>query len=448
MSPLVYRTVEFLRTLVVGVPLGSDLGLLQLLWALVSGQLLAQRGALLPALSAIGLAPAAVLRCWRCFAHGRWSCAGLLAALQRQVGAEGLWQAHDYGGYAPVACDVTAFFRPTLRNCRTRHYSSTAKRMLAALPFGLLVRIGSVGTQRIPVPLAIVRATPDQREESELMQRLLLEAAAQLQPHEVLVADRGFGVALMQRSGVQHFVLRCAKNAVAYRQTPAAYCGRGRKPTRGALVRPLARCYKGQTLPATPPDRTECWQEAHGTIQAQLWEGLTVKGAPAAAAAVRLVAIYDPRYREPLLLATTLALAPQALRSFYLDRWPVEMLPQSAKQLLGAHRQFVFGAEARWRLPELSLCAAAAALYLAATLPPHRTGFWDRAPRPTAGRLRRQLSALPFPADAPCVAQMRKKQTVTAHLPKGVAAHRREPSGHQRPNQLRKRLSKPRVTRN
>ncbi len=38
-----------------------------------------------------------------------------------------------------------------------------------------------------------------------------------------------------------------------------------------------------------------------------------------------VVAIYDPAYTEPLLVATPLALSPQVLRELYRDRWPVEM---------------------------------------------------------------------------------------------------------------------------
>jgi tetratricopeptide (TPR) repeat protein len=43
------------------------------------------------------------------------------------------------------------------------------------------------------------------------------------------------------------------------------------------------------------------------------------------------------------------------------------------------------------RLPELTLLAGSVLSFLAATCPVSPTGFWDRAPRPTAGRLRRVL---------------------------------------------------------
>jgi hypothetical protein len=139
------------------------------------------------------------------------------------------------------------------------------------------------------------------------------------------------------------------------------------------------------------------------------------------------VALYDERFKEPLLLASPLPLSPSELRALYLDRWPVEHPPLVAKQLLGAHRQFVFGELARQRLPELALFAATVLAYVAATCETVATGFWDRAPQRTAGRLRRALARTVFPETFPLLANIRKKASPTAHLPKGVNAHRRVP---------------------
>ncbi|MDJ0595254.1 MAG: hypothetical protein QNJ72_35625 [Pleurocapsa sp. MO_226.B13] len=64
--------------------------------------------------------------------------------------------------------------------------------------------------------------------------------------------------------------------------------------------------------------------------------------------------------------------------------------------------------------------------YLALVLPPMPTGFWDRCPKRTTGRLRRRLARTHFPKVALNHRQIRKKNSVTAHLPKGIAAHRRQ----------------------
>ena len=93
--------------------------------------------------------------------------------------------------------------------------------------------------------------------------------------------------------------------------------------------------------------------------------------------------------------------------------------------MLGAARQFVFAPESRQRLPDLALVAGAILMYIAATQPAIPTGFWDRAPKPTSGRLRRVLSQVHCADFVGLPEQLRKKQSPTAHLPKGVRGHRR-----------------------
>ena len=68
-----------------------------------------------------------------------------------------------------------------------------------------------------------------------------------------------------------------------------------------------------------------------------------------------LYVYHDPLYTNPLVLVTDLALTPKNVFLVYLDRRTVEHPPLAAKQMIGLHRQFVFAAEARYRLPELAL---------------------------------------------------------------------------------------------
>ena len=79
MPEAVYRMMTLLCALVVGLPVGTNLGLLHLLWMLVSGQLLATRGAVIPGLSACGLSRRAVGRAWAALGQGDWSSPQLLA---------------------------------------------------------------------------------------------------------------------------------------------------------------------------------------------------------------------------------------------------------------------------------------------------------------------------------------------------------------------------------
>ena len=131
----------------------------------------------------------------------------------------------------------------------------------------------------------------------------------------------------------------------------------------------------------------------------------------------------------PWLLATDVKeLTSESVRALYKARWPVEQLPLAAKQMLGAHHQFVWSEENMQRLPELSLLAGSRPAHVAATLPPIPTGFWDRAPKATPGRLRRHLNLISLDrllAKSPLPARIRKKESRTDHLKIGHAARKK-----------------------
>src|SRR6266567_1095246 len=119
MQATVYRVIEVLCAVVAGTPIGTNLGLVHLLWMLVSGQMLASRGAVIPGPSATGLSDPAVRRAWAALGRGKWSSAGLLRGWRQHVEQAGVWQAHVHEGYRPVAVDVTGFWRPRLQECPT-----------------------------------------------------------------------------------------------------------------------------------------------------------------------------------------------------------------------------------------------------------------------------------------------------------------------------------------
>jgi hypothetical protein len=421
----VYRMLTLLCTLVLPLPVGTNLGMLHLLWMVVSGQLLATRGAVLPGLSACGLSEQAVRRAWAALGQGAWDSNALLARFAALVLAEGRFVPAQHGGYHPVAVDVTAFFRPQLRGCPTTHYRAEAGKALPAIPLGVLGPVGRVGTQRLALPRAFVRADPADPRTSTHQRLVVRTAVAQCAPDEVLVFDGGFSLAVLQAEGATRSVVRCAKNDTFRRASPPPYRGRGRPPTRGERVRPLPRRRKERLIAATPPDRTATWTEDATVLRAEIWDDLVLPDAAPGAPTFMVVALYDPRYRDPLLLATPLPLTPPQLRACYPDRWAIEQLPLAAKQMLGAARSFVHAQETCQRLPELALLAGAILSYVAATAPAVPTGFWDRRPQPTPGRLRRVLARCPFPHDFPLPARLREKASPTAHLPTGFWGQRR-----------------------
>ena len=422
---------QSLAQLVEDLPVGTNLGLLHVLWSLVSGNLLQSRGALFPALQRMGLDEAESRRAWAAFAKGKWGIPELLTQWQKQVEEEGKWEEHRFGEYRVKAIDLVAFWRSTLKNCPGKHYKSEAGKALPATVLGIITRVGQMGEQRVPLPTGFIRVDPEDASETTLITRLLKHAAKTLADDEIAVLDAGFSLKELLDVEMERFLLRLALNAAARRNKLPEYKNKGRHPEWGDIVRPLARTYKGKTLEATPADRQTEWTiEDKGqslTIKAEFWDDLVLSSQKVDKKAdiFHIVAIHDPRYKKPLLLATSLRLDGETLREVYKDRWVVELLPLSAKQMIGAARQFVHAPESVQRLPELSLLAGAILSYVAAKLPPIPTGFWDRAPKPTPGRLRRVLTGLHFP-NLPLPARIRKKNSVTDHLPKGILAHRRQ----------------------
>jgi len=409
------------------LPIGTNLALYQFLWMLVSGALHNSRGALFPALKSIGLKDEEVRRAWAAMRYGAWQTKTLIQTWQAYVTCQGEWQASRHGGYYTKAVDITAYWRPTLKGLKSQHYNAEAGKALKAVVFGMVGQVGRIGQQRMALLTDLIRADLTDPSETALENKLLQQVALELGENEMPVLDAGFKLCALYEAGLPRFVLRLAKNFTARRNILPEYQG-GRPPEYGRLVRPLARSYQGKQIPATAPDRVETWQHLGLEFRAEFWEDLVLKDLQPSAEnpSFTVAAVYDPRFEEPWLLACPLKLSGPDFWGLYHDRWPIEQLPLASKHMVGAQRQFVSAAESCYRLPELSLLAGSIQTYLAATLPPIPTGFWDRHPKGTPGRLRRWLGRTTFSDLAPLEQdRIRRKSSVTDHLPKGIHAHRR-----------------------
>lgn len=425
MSPLLYGLCRRLFQILASVPVGTNLGLLQVCFALLAGRFLSSRGALFPALADTGLSQEAVRRSAAALAYGKWDLAQLLQAWRACVLSEGRFRKHSYEGYHPVAIDLVGFFRARLSGQVGKHYTSQAGKALPAMVFGMVADVGSVGKTRLPLLRHLLRQKADETE-TQLQARLLKETARTLHKNEIMVADAGFALSDLLDNTPAGFVIRLDQNATARRNKLPQYKGYGTRPKFGEIVRPLARTYAGKKLAATSPDATARWKAGRHWVKAWIFEDLVLSNARPGSTSFRIVVIFDPRYTKPLIVATNRRITAYALWCLYRDRWPVEQMPLTAKQMLGCERAFVFGAESRWRLPEIAMLAGNLLSYVAACGQPVATGFWDRCARPTSGRLRRMLARLSF-SDLPLWAgQIRKKDSPTAHLPKGIAAHKRQ----------------------
>ena len=394
---------------------------------LVSGALHDSRGALFPALKSIGLKDEEVRRAWAAMRYGAWQTETLLETWQAHVAGQGEWRASQHAGYYAKAVDLTAYWRPTLKGLKSTHYEAQAAKALPAVVFGMVGRVGRVGQQRLALLTDLIRADLTDPSERALENKLLHQVALKLGEDEMPVFDAGFKLKALYEASLDRFVLRLAKNFTARRNFLPEYEG-GRPSEYGEIVRPLTRSYNGKQIAATAPDGVQTWQQLGLEFRAEFWDDLVCKDHKPSAQnpTCTVVAVYDPRFKEPWLLACPLQLSGPDCWGLYHDRWPIEQLPLASKHMVGAQRQFVSAAESCYRLPELSLLAGSIQTYLAATLPPIPTGFWDRNPKGTPGRLRRWLGRTTF-SDLPPLAKgrIRRKSSFTDHLPKGIHAHRR-----------------------
>jgi hypothetical protein len=431
----VERTVQAIAAILQTVPVGTNLALMHLLWAMVNGSFLHSRGAVFGALWASGFAVSAVRRSWAALRTGVWDANELLENWQVYVASENRWRVRRHEGYQVVSVDLTGFWRPRLQGWAGKHYHSLAQKALPAVVFGVIVLSGEVAGRRVPLLRRIVRCQPT-LSKAAFRTQLLQDAAAQLTAEQVVVVDAEFGIGELQAAAPKghptHYVVRMASNATAQRNTLPPYKGRGRPPKYGETVRPVARTWRDHCIEATAADHQSHFTEEGRTIQVSVWHDLVLPKTPVAPDAgnpqgtFSLYLFHDPLYKQPLLPATNLNhLQPQTLFHLYRDRWTVEQPPLAAKQMVGLHRQFVSAPDSCFRLPELSLVAGSILTYMAAVLPPVPSGFWDRTPQPTPGRLRRLLAQENFQSLAVETGQLRKKNSVTAHLPKGIDAHRR-----------------------
>jgi len=418
------HTISVLCILIQDLPIGTNLALLHFLWMMVSGALLPSRGAIFPALKSIGLSDAAIRRAWVAFGKGMWQMPAMLVLWREYVKSQPGWQEHRYEGYLPVTIDVTAFWRPTLKDCPSKHYHPAAGRALFAVIFGITGDVGEINGQRLALPRAFERVHPKDHSEKRLWKEMLKNMKKDLKVDEIAVIDAGMHISDLQEAGIDRYVLRLATNFTARRNYLPAHNNLGRKPTYGLSVRPLSRKHKGKTIEATAVDETYTFIENGHEIRVEVWRKLILnKVVPSDDnKTFDVYAIYDPDFDQPWLLATPVTLQPESVRAIYKDRWPVEQIPLSAKQMVGAHRQFVHNKESVQRLPELALLVGSILSFLAASFPAMPTGFWDREPKRTPGRLRRQLAGKAFPKDAQISGQLREKKSVTGHLPKGNLA--------------------------
>lgn len=427
MPNAVEATIQAIVFVVQVTPIGTNLGLSWMMWAMVNGSFLQSRGAIFAALQAIGLDENEMRRSWSAMAKGSWQIDELIETWQVYVRSENRWRENRYQGYRVVSIDITGFWRPKLQDWAGKHYHSIAGKALPAVVVGVMAVSGRIHDKRIPLLHGIIRCAAEQSE-AEFRVELLKQAAERRLPDEVNVLDAGFKLSEIHEAGLSGYVVRLQSNCTARRNELPEYKGRGAPPKYGEIIRPLARKRKDKEIAASQADETTKFDYETRTIRVALWHQLATRETKVSpeAKTFSVFVLRDPHYTNPLVLATDLALSAESAYMIYRDRWPVEQPPLAAKQMIGLHRQFVSADDSCYRLPELALLAGSILTHVAAVLPPIPSGFWDRKPKATPGRLRRLLGQAIFPTLTEFDPQLRKKASVTDHLPKGIDGHRRQ----------------------
>lgn len=378
------RTLHVIEQIVKSVPIGTNLALLQLIWAMINGSFLPARGAVHTALSFSGFNDQAIRRSWEALRHGVWRITELIEQFRNLVSQEGSWQATEYQGYRPLAVDISAIWRPRLQNWAGKLYHQLVGKACVGIGFGLIAQVGTIEGHRLPLLRAVVRGLPTDSED-KLKKRTLKEAVRLMSANEVLIHDGGVTMAQVHSVNVPRFLIRLGTNCTARRDYLPTYKGRGPYPQKGELVRPLARVFKGKRLAATPPDSTVTFKFGGRQVTAHGWLNL-MRADLKVTDKHQLFSIWvidDPLYEGVLVLGTNLpsSVTPQSLYRLYLDRWPVEQIPLVAKSLLGCHRQFVYAPASCWRLGELAFFVGNLLTWLAATGSAFPSGYWDRHPK-------------------------------------------------------------------
>ena len=289
------------------VPLGTNLGLMHVMWAMLSGSFLASRGGICAAMTQSGFSAEETRRSWAAFRYGQWSVTRLLRSWREQVKSEGRWQAHSYEGYKAVVVDITGFYRPRLQGWLGK--------ALRGVAFGMVAEVGSVQQQRLALPKKLLRSRNEPRCEKELKGRTLAWLAKHLKDDELAVLDAGFKLTELAHAGVARYVLRQVSNCTARRKQLPSCKGRGARPKYGELVRPLARRRKANSLKASQPDEVTDIEIEGRSIRVHLWHGLVRSDQHVLAArqTFSLFAFFDPLYQQPLVLAVSLPLTPESV---------------------------------------------------------------------------------------------------------------------------------------
>lgn len=444
-----YQVQQAIEQMVATLPKGTNLGICDAISAMYSGYFVESGGGIMPAVDQYLSTyiddeterAARSRRAAKAITYGQFNLEELLDELKKRVDADGQWQATVIQGYKLKPVDMTAYKRTRVKGLKSKTYDSSANKAVAGVPFGMMGTTGRVGEQRVAILELLVCGDTSQNAPSAEMEKVYKQVGKKLTETDLALFDAGFSLVDAVRYGVNNCVVRLAKNCTFGKtagKIPPRTSNKGPTPSRhqAEVVRPLARKHGDNLLPASKPTQTHTIVDEAGVeITVKVWSRVyflerhldciedTKRKRKLRQMPLQIVAIQHPDFKNPLLLGTpVLELTAASMQAIYPERWPIEGIPQTGKYILsgGGGRHYVHHPTAITRLPALTMIFGSLFKYLAAILPPIRSGFWDRAAKPTYGRLLKYLKKVGLPLSS----QLFKKASVTAHLPPGYEAIR------------------------
>lgn len=267
------KMIQAIEYIVKPLNIGTNLAMLHLLWAMVSGAFLSSRGAVHTALKLSGRSDEETKRGGEALRKGQWQIGELIERWQEWVMKEGGWEVREYEGWRAISCDAVVFPRLKLKGWVAKLYRGTFGRAIKAVGLGVIVSVGEYGAERVPLLQKIIRCENKKDGEKKLQTALLKEGGKKLGEKGVLVHDAGATVEEVQEAGIIRYVIRVAKNCVARRNDLPEDAHGNQKY--GKKIRPLARKRKGKTIESTnDPDEKTSFTHQGRTIKVWGWKNV------------------------------------------------------------------------------------------------------------------------------------------------------------------------------
>lgn len=265
------KMIQAIEHVVKQISIGTNLNLLNILWAMVAGSFLLSRGTVHLALKISGCSDAETRRASNTLREGQWQIGELITNWRQYIHKQTIWNRREYEGWHAVSADVVVFPRPKLKGWRGKLYRGTVGKAIKAVGLGVIVDIGEYQGSRVALLRKIVRSRNCDNSEKLLKQDLLRESARLLQSNEVFIHDAGAKIKDMRAANILNFVIRLSTNCVARRNFLPDDAHGNRKY--GAVIRPLSRMRKGKEIASTDdPDIKTSFQWQGRQIVAWCWQ--------------------------------------------------------------------------------------------------------------------------------------------------------------------------------